>query len=86
MGSTFQKSGKCHELPRKSITNVTPTRPPHPGVGSLRGKHFKSPGNVMNWRENRYILNPAPHPRGEGFRGQHFKVTKHQVLKCISGM
>ena len=41
-GSKKQKSGKCHELPRKVVeTNVTPT-PPHPtGVGSFMGKHFK---------------------------------------------
>ena len=31
---------------------------------------------------------PQPHPTGGGggVRGEHFKVTKHQVLKSISGM
>ena len=28
---------------------------------------------------------PPPHPPGGGVRGEHFKVTKHQVLKTISG-
>ena len=31
-GSTNQKSGKCHELPRKVITKINPT-PPHPTRG-----------------------------------------------------
>ena len=42
-GSKFQKSGKFHELPRKSI-NIPP-------VGILGGQKIKSPGNVMNGRE-----------------------------------
>ena len=46
-GSTFQKSGKFHELPRKSI-NIFLTPPP---VGILGGQKIKSPGNVMNCRE-----------------------------------
>ena len=47
LGSTFQKSGKFHELSRKSIT------PPPKGVavGILGGQKIKSPGNVMNCRE-----------------------------------
>ena len=44
----------------------------------------------MNCRENRYfLLAPAP-PQpirwGGGVRGENVKVTKHQVLKSISGM
>ena len=29
---------------------------------------------------------PQPHPTGGGVRAEKFKVTKHQVLKSISGM
>ena len=29
---------------------------------------------------------PHPPDGGGGFRGENFKVTKHQVLKSISGM
>ena len=39
-GSTNQKSGKCHELPRKVIKQINPT-PPHQGLGVLKGKNFK---------------------------------------------
>ena len=38
-GTTNQKFGKCHKLSRKSWnTKLTPT-PPHPRVGSFRGKN-----------------------------------------------
>ena len=45
----------------------------------------------MNCRENRcFLLAPAPPPtpsdEGGGVRGENVKVTKHQVLKSISGM
>ena len=49
-GSTFQKCGKCHELPRKSIKKksaekITKTCNPHPtpsdGGGGVRGENFK---------------------------------------------
>ena len=44
----------------------------------------------MNCRENRYFLlapaPPPPHPMGGGVRGENVKVTKHHVLKSISGM
>ena len=80
----IRKSGKCHELYRKLINNLTPT---HPGVAGFRGQHFKSQGNVMNCRENRYIF-VLPHPTHaqlvEGGRGKNVKVTKHIVLKSIS--
>ena len=39
-GSKNQKSGKCHELPRKVIKKSNRT-PPHQGLGVLKGKHFK---------------------------------------------
>ena len=49
-GSKFQKCGKFHELPRKSINKknyaekITKTcnpHPPHPTGGGVRGEHFK---------------------------------------------
>ena len=46
-GSKNQKSGKCHELSRKSIKFVFT----HPTRGG--GQNFKSPVNFMNCRENR---------------------------------
>ena len=56
-GSTFQKWGKFHELPRKSIK-----------------KKFLP-------RRITFFLTPTPWGGGE-----NFKVTRHQVLKSISGM
>ena len=51
--SKSSKVRKCHELPRKSINKLKP----HPtGGGRFRGQHFKSSGNFMNCRENRFIL------------------------------
>ena len=47
-----QKSRKCHEMSRKSINNLSPLTL---GLGVLRVTISKSPGNVMNCRENRYI-------------------------------
>ena len=50
-GSTIQKSGKCHELTRKSIIlkkNLTPGGP----SGVLGGHKLKSPGNVMDCPAN----------------------------------
>ena len=86
-GSTNQKSGKCHELSRKKML----THPGGPGVGGGGwGQRFKSAGNFTNCRQNRYKkVNPHPTPSdggGGGVRGENFKVTKHQVLKSISGM
>ena len=37
-------------------------------------------------RKSIFLLAPPPHPTRGGVRGEHFKVTKHQVLKSISGM
>ena len=41
-GAKFQKSGKCHELPRKSINCCLP--PPHPyptGGGGVRSHNWR---------------------------------------------
>ena len=56
-GSKFQKSGKFHELSRKSIKkNVYPPPPPPPpqgvAVGILGSQKIKSLGNVTNCPEN----------------------------------
>ena len=48
-GSKFQKSGKFHELSRKSIKKKK--KPKGVAVGILGGQKIKSPGNVMNCRE-----------------------------------
>ena len=43
----------------------------------------------MNCREKKKKENVTPHPTpsdGGGVRGENVKVTKHQVLKSISGM
>ena len=88
-GSKNQKSGKCHELPRKVITKINPT-PPHRRLGVLWVKMSNVLRHFMNYRENRYFLlapaPPPPTPSDGGVRGENVKVTKHQVLKSISGM
>ena len=92
-GSKNQKSGKYHELPRKcNNKKIIPPHPTPPGVGSFMGKNVKCLRHFMNCRENRYFLlapPPPSHPiriRWGGVRGENVKVTKHQVLKSISGM
>ena len=55
-GATFQKSGKCHELPRKSINCCLPPPPPHPyptGGGGLGVKIGGTDGRegLMGGRE-----------------------------------
>ena len=68
-GLKFQKSGKFHELSRKSIkTFFTPPPPKGVAVGILGGQKIKSPGNVMNCPENQYNLF-SPIPPGGGFQG-----------------
>ena len=52
-GSKNQKTGKCHELPRKSTKKVK-TRWGVGWGGSFRGHKIKSPGSVMNCPENQY--------------------------------
>ena len=88
-GSKSQKSGKCHELPRKVIKNVTPT-PPHPTGGwEFYGYKFQTSETFHELsRKSIFFISPRPHPHptGGGVRGKNFKVTKHQVLKSISGM
>ena len=66
-GSKNQKSGKCHELSRKSIIFV------FLGGG---GQNFKSPVNFMNCRENRY-------KKSKGGRSGNCRGSKNQKSgKC----
>ena len=72
-GSKNQKSGKCHELPRKVINKLTP---PHPTRGwEFYRVKISNVRHFMNSRKSIFLLAP-PHPirRGE-VRGEHFKVT-----------
>ena len=51
------------------------------------GKNFKCQTFHELSRKSIFLLAPPPNPSdGGGVRGEHFKVTKHQVLKSISGM
>ena len=52
-GSKNQKTGKCHELPRKSTKKSKPGGG-WGGVEVLGGHKIKSPGSVMNCPENQY--------------------------------
>ena len=63
--SKNQKSGKYHELPRKSKTNKKTNRWV---VEVLGGKKIKSPGNVMNCPENQKQIKKKP-VGGGSFRG-----------------
>ena len=62
-GSKNQKSGKCHELSRKSITFVF-THPTPGGVPEgVGGQNFKSPVYFMNC-SRKSIKKIPPHQRG----------------------
>ena len=63
--SKNQKSGKCHELPRKSKTLK---QKPVGGGGSFRGSKNQRSGKFhnMNCRENLYILFNLPRGWREG--------------------
>ena len=81
-GSKNQKSGKCHELSRKSIHLFLPI-PPRGGSrgGGLGGQNFKSPGNVMNCPENQYNLF-LPIPPWGGFQGGVWGSKFQKSGKC----
>ena len=61
-----QKSGKCRELPRKSVKKLTPT----PVLGGQRfGKCHELPRKLI------HFVTPQPHPPGRGsFRGHNFSI------------
>ena len=77
-GSKNQKSGKCHELSRKSIIFVLTHVP-----GVLGGQNFKSARNFTNCRENRLKKNYCrkkcnhyPTPSDGGAGGLRAKISK----------
>ena len=51
-------------------------------MGILGGQKIKSQGNVIQ----KCNPHPTPSDGGGGVRGENVKVSKHQVLKIISGM
>ena len=66
----------------KKLTPLHPT-----GGWEFYGYKFKM--SDISWTVEKidiFVSPPQPHPTGGGVRGEHFKVTKHQVLKSISGM
>ena len=67
-GSKNQKSGKCHELSRKSIKFVFT----HPTRGGGGGQNFK------NCRENRLKKKFTPPPTTTGGRSGNFRESKNQ--------
>ena len=74
------KSGKCHELPRKSIIFFFLNPVGEGWGGSFRGQQIKSPGNVMNCPENpKKFKTPVG---GVGW-GASFRGSKNQKSwKC----
>ena len=78
-GLKFQKSGKFHELSRKSIQKIYPPPPKGVAVGILGGQKIKSPGNVMNCPENQYnLFLPIPPGGGGSSRGGGVGGSKFQ--------
>ena len=84
-GLKFKKSGKFHELSRKSIKKNYPPPPPKGvEVGILGGQKIKSPGNVMNCPENQYnLFLPIP-PGGGGVPGGGVGGVKISKVRSIS--
>ena len=85
-GPKNQKSGKCHELSRKSTKKKLTV--PGGGVEST----FQKCGKLKKNLPRKIIIKCNPHlirltpSDGGGVTGENFKVTKRQVLKSISGM
>ena len=75
-GSTFKKSGKFHELSRKSIKKSPP--PTNRGrSGNFRGSKNQKTGKCheLSRKSIKFVFYPS-HPggfRAGGFGGQHFK-------------
>ena len=84
-GSKNQKSGKCHELSRKSIHLFLPIPPGggSRGGGGVGGQNVKSPVNFMNCRENRLKKIPPP-PNGVavGILGGQKIKSPGNVMNC----
>ena len=81
-GSTFQKSGKFHELSRKSIKKIPPTKGGRSGkfrgsTNQKSGKCHELPRKVIT------KINPTPPHQGLGvLKGNNFKrQTFHELEK-----
>ena len=90
-GSKNQKSGKCHELSRKSIIFVLTHVPGVLGVNiSTKVREIsRTPEKIDKKKllpKKKILTTTQPIRRGGGGKGENFKVTKHQLLKSISGM
>ena len=85
-GSKNQKSGKCHELSRKSINLFLPIPPRGvPGGGVVGGQNFKSPVNFLNCRENRLKIFFTPPPQkgvAVGILGGQKIKSPGNVMNC----
>ena len=91
-GSKNQKSGKCHELSRKSITFVLPHPPPsHPGGwvpgGGGWGSKFKKSGKFHELSRKSIKKTTAPPTKGGGliffYRFSRHRGSKNQKSgKC----
>ena len=74
-GSKNQKSGKCHELSRKSIIFLDPPHPGGPGVGGgALGVNISKVREISRTAEkiNNKIVTPTP-PDGVGWGGYGLK-------------
>ena len=91
-GSKNQKSGKCHELSRKSIIFVLTHVPGVLGVKISKVREISRTAEKIDKKnycrkKKKNVTTTPPHPTGMGWgKGENFKVTKHQLLKSISGM
>ena len=80
-GSKNQKSGKCHELSRKSITFVF-THPTPGGSGGVGGSTFQKSGKFheLSRKSIKHIFTP---PSTKGGRSGNFRGSKNQKSgKC----
>ena len=80
-GSTFQKSGKFHELSRKSLKKITP--PPHPKggrSGNFRGSKNQKSGKCheLSRKSIKFVFYPS-HPGGVPGRGGGLGVQISKV-------
>ena len=90
-GSKNQKSGKCHELSRKSIIFVLTHVPGVLGVKISKVREISRTAEKIDkknyCRKKKNVTTTPPHPTaGGGVKGENFKVTMHQLLKSISEM
>ena len=81
-GSKNQKSGKCHELSRKSIKFVF-THPTRGGGGFGGGSTFQKSGKFHELSRKSIKKNVYPPPTTTGGRSGNFRESKNQKSgKC----